>query len=141
MALVASLTMALVARRLTPPAPRFAAPWSNGDARRPAAVAMLEETDAASWAEDVEASDQLTVVYFYAPWCRACRATLPKLQRIEKKYSHVSFFQVNFKQETELCYQVCGAHAVARREPAPTRGASRSQPPFRVRSAPPTRRV
>ena len=35
-----------------------------------------------------------------------CKAVRPKLQRIEKKVGdEANFFQVNFKTETELCYQ------------------------------------
>ena len=68
-------------------------------------LAMLAEADGASWCQDVETADHLTVVFFYAPWCRNCKAVRPKLQRIEKKYGDVSFFQVNFKTETELCYE------------------------------------
>lgn len=67
---------------------------------------LLPEADTATWTDKVENANQLTAVFFYAPWCRACKAALPKLQRIEKKYAgEVSFFQVNFKAETELCYR------------------------------------
>ena len=35
---------------------------------------MLAEADGASWCQDVETADHLTVVFFYAPWCRNCKA-------------------------------------------------------------------
>ena len=67
---------------------------------------MLLEVDTNDWCQKVDAAEGLTVVFFYAPWCRNCKAVRPKLQRIEKKYSgEVSFYQANFKTETELCYQ------------------------------------
>jgi thiol-disulfide isomerase/thioredoxin len=68
-------------------------------------VAMLRESDQASWCVDVESAEKLTVVFFYAPWCRNCKAVRPKLKRIEKKYEDAAFFQINFKTQAELCYQ------------------------------------
>ena len=71
-----------------------------------APITMLTESDRAAWCEDIEAAEKLSVVFFYAPWCRNCKAVRPKLQRIEKKFSdQAKFYQVNFKTETELCYQ------------------------------------
>ena len=82
---------------------RTPAPRLGARATRPA---MIAEVDVASWAEDVESAAKPTVVFFYSPWCRACKAALPKLQRIERKYAdEVSFYQVNFKSEAELCYR------------------------------------
>jgi thiol-disulfide isomerase/thioredoxin len=72
-----------------------------------AAVAMLEDAGASSWTADVEQADKLTAVYFYAPWCRACKAALPRLQRVERKYAdRVAFKRVDFKAESELCYRL-----------------------------------
>ena len=68
---------------------------------------MLEDAGATTWNEEVEGADKLTVVYFYAPWCRACKAALPRLQKVEKRYAdRVAFKQVDFKAETELCYRL-----------------------------------
>ena len=66
---------------------------------------ILQETDKTNWCRDVEGADGLTVVFFYAPWCRNCKAVRPKLQRIQKKYPDVRFFQANFKKEQALCYE------------------------------------
>ena len=73
---------------------------------RAARPALIAEADVSSWAEDVESAEKPTVVFFYSPWCRACKAALPKLQRVERKYADkVSFYQVNFKSEAALCYR------------------------------------
>ena len=68
-------------------------------ARRAPPAAMLAEVDRAGWCERVENAGQLAVVFFYAPWCRNCKAVRPKLQRIEKRYPAFNFYQVNFKVE------------------------------------------
>ena len=75
---------------------------------RTASPRMIQDTSASTWARDVEETDRLAAVFFYAPWCRACKAALPKMQRIERAYSSrdVAFYQVNFKAETDLCYRL-----------------------------------
>ena len=61
------------------------------------------EVDTNDWCQKVDAAEGLTVVFFYAPWCRNCKAVRPKLQRIEKRYAdRASFYQVNFKAEKSL---------------------------------------
>lgn len=35
----------------------------------------------------VQPHDTITVVRFYAPWCRACKAVQPKFQRISRQYA------------------------------------------------------
>jgi len=65
---------------------------------------MVTELNKQTWCESVDGSDELAIVFFYARWCRNCKAVKPVLQRMEREYPTASFFQVNFKQETELCY-------------------------------------
>ena len=67
---------------------------------------MLVETDKHNWCEDVEGCGQLTVVFFYAPWCRNCKAVRPRLERLEREYAgRATFLQCNFKAEPALCYE------------------------------------
>ena len=52
--------------------------------------------------------DGLTVVKFFAPWCRTCRATSAPYAKIAEQVSDahaasdVRFFEVNFKEEKQL---------------------------------------
>jgi len=81
-------------------------PRTASVARTVPVVAKLAETDQSNWCTDVEGADGLTVVFFYAPWCRNCKAVRPKLERLQRKYADedVKFLQANFKTETKLCY-------------------------------------
>ena len=65
---------------------------------------MVTELTKQTWCESVDSADELAIVFFYARWCRNCKAVRPVLQRMEREFPTASFFQVNFKQETELCY-------------------------------------
>ena len=38
----------------------------------------------------VQPPDTITVVRFYAPWCRACKAVQPKFQRLSRQYASAS---------------------------------------------------
>jgi len=72
-------------------------------------VMMVEELDGRSWKQTMDEFDGLTVVKFYAPWCRTCRMVGPQYQRVASDHayaklsSRVRFFEVNFKKETPLC--------------------------------------
>lgn len=70
---------------------------------------MVEELDGRSWKQTMDEFDGLTVVKFYAPWCRTCRMVGPQYDRVASDHafaklsSRVRFFEVNFKKETALC--------------------------------------
>ena len=53
----------------------------------------------------VDSADRLAVVFFYARWCRNCKAVGPIYKRLAREFKSAAFYKVNFKQETELCYQ------------------------------------
>lgn len=76
---------------------------------------MLSPVDHESWCERVEGCDGLAVVFFYAPWCRNCKAVRPAVERVERRFggaaageggapAEASFFEVDFKAQTKLCY-------------------------------------
>jgi len=72
------------------------------------AVNMVEQLDEESWGPAMDSFDGLTVVKFYAPWCRTCRAVGPVYERAATRLelespSKVKFFEVNFKAQKELC--------------------------------------
>ncbi|EEC48995.1 predicted protein [Phaeodactylum tricornutum CCAP 1055/1] len=50
---------------------------------------------------------KLSVVRFYAPWCRACKAVAPAYYSLSKKYSNydVQFLQVPVTRETTSLHQ------------------------------------
>ena len=67
--------------------------------------AMLTTVDERGWCEHVEGADGLAVVFFFAPWCRTCKAVRPVVERLERSHEDVSFFQADFKQSAALCYR------------------------------------
>jgi len=68
----------------------------------------LVDLDESNFASEIQSFDGLTVVEFYAPWCRTCRAVAPTFERLvarmsaEEKYDSVRFFKVNFKANKQL---------------------------------------
>lgn len=59
---------ALFAVAFVPPPSLHVRPAVHAVATPP--VTMLAESDRANWCADVEGAEKLTVVFFYAPWCR-----------------------------------------------------------------------
>ena len=47
-------------------------------------------------------ADQLVVVDFFAPWCRACKALFPKFKKLCVEHSDVKFIGVNFDENKGL---------------------------------------
>lgn len=78
----------------------------------------VEEIVKNQWCMKVESAEQLSVVFFYAPWCRSCKAVGPVYKRLAREIKDVNFFKVNFNQETQLCYQVKIAQLHRRQSPA-----------------------
>ena len=75
-------------------------------ATRAGSVRMLTDCDRTTWCRDVEGADGLAVVYFFAPWCRNCKAVKPRLERLEREFSSsAKFYQVDFKASTDLAYE------------------------------------
>jgi len=84
-------------------APR--APRAHAVRLRSEPITMIKELDKKSWCEHVDGAENLAVVFFFATWCRSCRAVGPVYKRIAKEYPAADFYRVNFKAESELCYQ------------------------------------
>mmetsp|Transcript_36887 Transcript_36887/g.61096 ORF Transcript_36887/g.61096 Transcript_36887/m.61096 type:complete len:401 (-) Transcript_36887:267-1469(-) len=57
-----------------------------------------------SWCKNVDGAQNLAVVFFYARWCRSCKAITPVFKRIAQEYKKADFFRVDFKAESQLCY-------------------------------------
>uniref|UniRef100_A0A7S0BTB5 Thioredoxin domain-containing protein n=1 Tax=Rhodosorus marinus TaxID=101924 RepID=A0A7S0BTB5_9RHOD len=47
--------------------------------------------------------DDVVLVKFYAPWCRACEKTGRLLEGVAPQYPEVSFNKINFSTNRELC--------------------------------------
>lgn len=61
----------------------------------------------------VEESDQLVVVFWYAPWCRTCKATTPKVKQLASKLDGiVKFVKVPVVPNTALLHQGLGVPTV-----------------------------
>ena len=52
-----------------------------------------------------EADGSLVAVYFYAPWCVACRASLPGIASMAKKHPNVKFIKVPALEENANLHQ------------------------------------
>lgn len=46
---------------------------------------------------------QLVVLKVFAPWCRSCRALVPKLNRLARQYRTVVFLEMDYERNKDLC--------------------------------------
>ena len=44
---------------------------------------MVKELTSSNWCENVDGAKELSVVFFYANWCRNCKAVMPVFKRLE----------------------------------------------------------
>lgn len=69
---------------------------------------VIEELDESNFLQTINAHDGMSVVEFYAPWCRTCRGVAPTFERMclrlsgEPEYAQLKFFKVNFKENKQL---------------------------------------
>ncbi|MBX6364657.1 MAG: thioredoxin, partial [Gemmatimonadetes bacterium] len=63
---------------------------------------MLELTDA-NFATEVEQSEGLVVVDFWAPWCGPCRAVAPVIEQLAEEYAgRVRFGKLNVDDNPQV---------------------------------------
>ena len=83
-------------------------PATVSRAGQAAHMSVIEELDESNFLETINGYDGLSVVEFYAPWCRTCRGVAPTFERMclrlsgEPEYASVRFFKVNFKENKQL---------------------------------------
>ena len=51
--------------------------------RRSESPVMVKELTKSNWCENVDGAKELSVVFFYANWCRNCKAVMPVFKRLE----------------------------------------------------------
>ncbi|MDX8387312.1 MAG: thioredoxin family protein [Ghiorsea sp.] len=51
--------------------------------------------------EEVTKND-ITIIYFWAPWCRPCKAFAPTYEQVSEQHSDLVFAKVNTEDEQEL---------------------------------------
>ena len=54
---------------------------------------------------EVEKSEQLVVIDFWAEWCGPCRMLAPVMDELEQDFPAVKFCKVNVDEEPELARQ------------------------------------
>jgi len=87
-------------------APR--SPTAASSSRASGGSLMVAKLDSDSFHDTIQSFDGLTVVKFYAPWCRTCRAIGPQYDRFASKQEElhkdsIQFCEVNFKADKALC--------------------------------------
>merc|ERR1719222_871577 len=59
-----------------------------------------------------EADDRMVVVWFYARWCRACRAAVPGLASLVRHHPEVKFVRVPASEECSALHRGLGVPSV-----------------------------
>jgi len=82
---------------------RPSAPFRAAPPRELQPTMSIEALDKYNW-DQLEEFDGLSVVKFYAPWCRTCRTIAPAYKTFAAKLKdeNVRFFEVNFAKSKEL---------------------------------------
>mmetsp|Transcript_47817 Transcript_47817/g.51680 ORF Transcript_47817/g.51680 Transcript_47817/m.51680 type:complete len:257 (+) Transcript_47817:71-841(+) len=55
--------------------------------------------------EQASEEEQMVAVFWYAPWCTACKAALPGLKSIAKQHPNIKFIQVPVVEENSILHQ------------------------------------
>jgi len=55
--------------------------------------------------EQASEVEQMVAVFWYAPWCKACKAALPGLKTIAKHHPNIKFIQVPVLEENSILHQ------------------------------------
>mmetsp|Transcript_33626 Transcript_33626/g.132558 ORF Transcript_33626/g.132558 Transcript_33626/m.132558 type:complete len:163 (-) Transcript_33626:391-879(-) len=64
---------------------------------------VMEMKTSQEYSKILNESDDVVLVKFYAPWCRACDKAGRLLEAVTPQYPEVSFNQINFSTNRELC--------------------------------------
>lgn len=62
--------------------------------------------------EVVDDASGLVVVWYYAPWCRACKQVAPGFVALTKRHPHIKFVQVPALDENKVLHQGLGVPSV-----------------------------
>jgi thiol-disulfide isomerase/thioredoxin len=110
------LTSLSSSRAVDPPAPSFRDRMrqqlnnqgpnkSKGAARKNALVKEARTLEEFKTIVVDEANGKLVVVWFYAPWCRACRATSPGFASLAKHHPETKFVKVPVLEDNANLHQ------------------------------------
>jgi thiol-disulfide isomerase/thioredoxin len=92
LALLVATGDAFVVRSLPPRAPS-----RHRVGRIAAEITRIPDTDAYhALVADATERNQLTVIKFYASWCRACKAMAPKFERVAEDWPDIEFHEILF---------------------------------------------
>lgn len=97
-----------LSRHATPQTPSSHAPEPRVDrlralpsqhSRRSVSPVMVKELTNSNWCENVDGAKELSVVFFYANWCRNCKAVMPAFKRLEREFGSADFYKVRRQRD------------------------------------------
>jgi thioredoxin 1 len=71
----------------------------------------VREVSSVSWDTEINKSQGIVVVDFWAPWCGPCRIVAPTIEELAKEYAgRVKFMKLNTDENSEIAteYKIMG---------------------------------
>ncbi len=63
---------------------------------------MAKEINQNEFEQNVLGGKGLSVVDFFATWCKPCQMLAPVIEEVSKKYQNVSFYKIDIDKESAL---------------------------------------
>lgn len=68
-------------------------------------MAIKHITDVEEFKTQVEESDKLSVIDFWAPWCGPCKMLGPIFEKVSEEYTDVQFVKIDIDEAQDLAEQ------------------------------------
>ena len=63
---------------------------------------MAKEINKSEFEQNVLEGKGLSVVDFFATWCKPCQMLAPVIEEVSKKFENVSFYKIDIDKENDL---------------------------------------